>query len=460
MAHLTLFERLIIDTMLKACATFYAIARALSRPTSTIVREIKNRSVECLKSLPHRIINRCIHRDDCPKQHVCAHCTRKGLQMKTHLCRLCNLCNNYCSSFVEYTCEKLNHPPFVCNGCHDKNKCVLRKKFYIPDAAQKVYQTRLSETRRGITISEKELLDLDALLSSQLKKGQSIYSIWVNNQDRFPLDIKSVYRLINLGALRKTKRADLPQACKRAASKRKGIDHKVDKTCRIGRTYEDYQEYINSNPGLRIVQMDTVESVKGSKVLLTLLFCPFNFMLGFLLESKTSACVCDAFKNIHELLKKKFGQEEALELFMTLFPLILTDNGTEFSNPNAIEKDTQGNVLTRIFYCHPNASYEKGRIERNHVEVRKILPKGSSYFQAIDFNSLTQADISLALSHINSYVRKTLHGKSPYELFTKEFGEEVAHLFSIERIASQEIILKPELLGLTQKLKETMTLNN
>ena len=135
---------------------------------------------------------------------------------------------------------------------------------------------------------------------------------------------------------------------------------------------------------------------------------------------------------VWEVLGKKY--------FIELFPVILTDNGSEFTNPAAIEFDEENNRRTHLFYCHPSSPFEKGAIENNHEFIRRVLPKGSS------FDNLEQKDIQLMLNHINSYGRKKLNNKSPYEALAFLHGEEVLRRFEAELIPPQAIILKPELL--------------
>jgi hypothetical protein len=117
----------------------------------------------------------------------------------------------------------------------------------------------------------------------------------------------------------------------------------VDKSCRIGRTYQDFQNYLEQHPDTPIVQMDSVEGCKGGKVLLTIFFTQSNVMLMYLRNHNTSQSVIDVFNSLYETLGR--------ETFMRLFPVILTDNGSEFSNPRAIEYDASGQMRTKLFYC-------------------------------------------------------------------------------------------------------------
>lgn len=446
--RLTDMDRHNIESMLKEGSSVYAIAKALSRPVTTITREIKAHAVESNKGAAYRVSNRCAFKMQCSKRNICAHCP---YDEKRH-CKFCRLCNSNCPDFVEQKCERLDNPPFVCNGCKNERKCVLRKRFYIHSVAHESYKTTLSESRSGANISEGERLAFDSLLHDLTDKGQSVYAAMTNNPDKFSISLKTCYRYINSGLL-STKRHELPRACSMKPRSSKSVEHKIDKQCRIGRMREDYLKFIDRNPGLRVVQMDTVEGVKGGKTLLTLMFNPFGFMLAFLLESKTSECVIEVFKEIRSKLKSRYGEDGGREMFAKLFPVILTDNGTEFSNPAKIEFDDDGSRLSFLFYCNPRASYEKAECERNHVEVRRVLPKGTRYHEATSFNELTQDDVSLMMSHINSYIRKGING-IPYDLFTNEYGVDIASLFGISRINPNDVILKPSLLGIEVKVKE------
>ena len=94
--------------------------------------------------------------------------------------------------------------------------------------------------------------------------------------------------------------------------------------------------------------------------------------------------------------------------------VILTDNGSEFSNPKAIEygHEKNGRLRTQIYYCDAGCPYQKGAIEVNHGLIRRVVPKGTG------FNHLVQEDITRMMNHINSYKRKKLNNRSPYETFS------------------------------------------
>lgn len=199
------------------------------------------------------------------------------------------------------------------------------------------------------------------------------------------------------------------------------------KECLNGRRYSDYLKYIQENPDTAIVEMDSVEGEKGGKVLLTLHFVSSSFMLAFIRNNNDSQSVIDIFNDI----QRKIG----LELFRKLFPIILTDNGSEFSNPKKIEYDNNGNQRTKIFYCEPGHPDQKGSCEVNHEMIRKIFKKGES------FDDYSQKDISLMMSHINSYSRKKLNNNKPIKIFNFLYGENTSSYFEIFEIDANDITL-------------------
>lgn len=160
-------------------------------------------------------------------------------------------------------------------------------------------------------------------------------------------------------------------------------------------------------------------------------------MLAFLRDANTSQSVIDVFEWLDDCLGGK--------LFNQLFPIIVTDNGSEFSNPKKIEYrnypvEGYGFRRTSIYYCDAGCPYQKGAIEVNHELIRRVLPKGTS------FDNLTQKDVTRMMDHINSYKRKKLNDRSPYEMFSFHNGEEVLKLLGCTPVAAEDILLKPTLL--------------
>jgi len=423
--HLTDEERLKIEQWLKQRVSIKQIAQWLGKSTSTISREIRKRSLPSDKYAPHRVHNRCAKRTDCQRRYLCEDkpgCTKR--------CSLCNLCNGLCPDFEEQICYRLFDPPYVCNGCVDEHHCVLRKSYYLNKKAHEAYREMLVESRTGANITEDELLILDELVSPLVKRGQSVHHIATHNADQLNVSEKSIYRYV-AGGLLTARNIDLPRVCRIKPRNAKPVQHKVDTSCRIERSYADFQKLMEHS-NASVIEMDSVIGRIGGKVLLTLLFKSCDFMLAFIRDRNTSQSVIDRFNTMYELL--------GADCFRNMFPVILTDNGSEFSNPKALEFDAQGNRRTSIFYCDPYASFQKPNVELNHEFIRKVLPKGTS------FDHLVQDDINLMMSHINSYSREKLNDKSPLEMFSFLYGHSVLKKLGLHMVPPNEILLKPSLL--------------
>lgn len=425
--HLTDSDRLEIEHGLRHGLSIKKIAAKIGKHHSTVAREIRARSLASNKGAFGRLSNRCLSRRSCEKSQLCMDhpdCVKR--------CSFCRLCNTVCPAFKEDICAKLSAPPYVCNGCKEEPRCILRKRYYLHNPAHKNYRDLLVGARDGANITEDELLALDALVSPLVRQGQSVHHILSNHPDRFDLHEKTVYRYIAGGLLR-AKNGDMPRVCMLKPRSRKPVEHKVDTKCRIGRTYADYQAFMNTAPDTRTVEMDSVIGRVGGKAILTLMFPWCGLMLAFLRDRNDALSVTERFG----WLWKTLGAQR----FKALFPLLLTDNGSEFSNPLALEVDPDGTPRSRLFYCDPRATNQKARIERNHEFLRMILPKGTS------FDHLAQDALDRVMSNINSYSRPSLGDKAPFDLFAFAYGIEVLESLGLRRVPANQIILKPALLG-------------
>lgn len=426
--HLNFDNRLDIEKYLKNNYSLSEIARELNRHKSTISREIILRSNLSKKGCYGRNYNACIYRYDCDLKKICGndYCSNK----RNKFCRFCDICNNNCDYFSEDICSKLSKSPYVCNGCDDRRKCTLTKKFYSAKDAQKDYEGVLVESRSGIEMSPEELQRINDIVTPLVNNGQSIHHIHSNNKDSFMVSEKTLYNYIDKQII-SAKNIDLPRKIKYRPRKKFQMGYKVDKSCLKNRRYDDYLEFIKENKDISIVQMDTVEGRKGGKVLLTIHFTDTSFMLMFLRDANDSRSVTECFRWVYDAI----GSAE----YRTLFPVLLTDNGSEFSDPDKIEI-IDGEKLTNVFYCYPYSAFLKPEIENNHELIRRIIPKGKS------MDKLTQDDIRLVMSHVNSYTRKKLNDHSPFDAFSTRYGFKLIDVLGIERISPNDIILNPNLL--------------
>jgi IS30 family transposase len=426
--HFLLEERITIQNGLNSCKSFKAIANQLGKAPSSISREVRRHIEQKASGGYGRQFNDCINRSSCTLENVC----QGAFQCSRKLCRNCKKCKDFCSAYSKEICQRLTKTPYVCNGCEERLKCTLEKSLYKAVTAEEEAKLLLCESRSGISLDEDEIQRLDAIVTPLVLQGQSIHHICCSNKDSIMSSERTIYNYVNDRVLT-AKNIDLPRKVRYRPRKKAKTRFKVDKTCVFGRNYNDFLAFMKNMEDAAVVQMDTVEGRKGGKVLLTLSFVNSSFMWAYLRDANTSKSVTDIFQMLWEVLGKKY--------FMELFPVILTDNGSEFSNPVAIEFDEENKRRTNLFYCHPSSPFEKGSIENNHEFLRRILPKGTSFDQLKQ-----EKDIQLMLNHINSYQRKKLNNKSPYETFAFLHGEEILRRLGAEFISPQDIILKPELL--------------
>ena len=427
--HLTLLNREDIEKLLKLGFKFYQIADNIQKHPTTISKEILNNRTEHKPSLFNNKYNYCKHKSTCSLKNICnSNCHSE--------CRHCNKCNSVCSQYELDMCPKLLKPPYVCNSCPSYAQCRKIKYVYIANEAQKKYESTLSSSREGINISEEQLQKLDDLISPLVKQGQSIKLIYRNHKEEIPCKVNCLYNYIDLGLL-SIKNIDLPRRVKykiRSNKNKTSNNNKKDYSYRINRTYDDFQNMLKENQNTHIVEMDTVigTNEKG-KVLLTLLFREFNFMIARLLPDKSSKSVKNELDNIERII--------GTDLYKRVFKYILTDNGGEFQKPEELEKSIDGTQRSSIYYCEPNRSDQKAKVEKNHEYIRYIIPKGTS------MDKYNQTDIDLMMSHINSTAREVLNYAIPYDMASIYLGKNTLKKLNFKKILPDDIILKPYLIG-------------
>lgn len=424
--HLTLDQRGIIAKLLELNYSFKAIARELGKDPTTIAKEVRRHIIFKRTGAFGNPYNACRHRLACDHRLLCSDC---HLAKPLNFCRRCKFCNSFCPDFQRQTCPRHNKPPYVCNGCDRLTRCTLEKRFYHAAPAHAEYKAVLGEARQGIALTEEQVQRLDAIVSPLIQKGQSLNHICACNLDSLMVSKSTLYRLIDFN-LFSARNIDMPRKVRYARRKTKR-QFKVDKTCRIGRTYENFRHFLNQNPHLPLVEMDTVEGKRSGSVLLTLHFVKAEFMLAFLREANDSQSVINILEELYRLLGR--------DTFRQLMPVLLTDNGSEFSNPLAIEFDQKGQPRTNLFYCDPSSPGQKGSAEKNHEFIRYFIPKGTS------MDGFSQAQISRMMDNINSYCRQSLGNQCPYDMMAFLYGHNLLNALGIYKIPPNEVIMNPSL---------------
>ena len=388
--HMTLQQRIQIETNLKVNSTCKHIAKEIGMDERTVSREIRIRR-NCEKNGRYGVYNKY---DDTP-------------------------------------CKKIEKFPFVCNGCEKRSSCCKKYKYYYyATVAQENYEILLVDSRVGLDMDLEEKEVFDTVIKEGTNNGQSLYHIVTNNPEKIHCSVSTAYRIIH-DKKTITQRLDLRRSVK--LKPRNHYAYKEDnRAIREGRKYQDFILEYNKHPFSILVEMDTVEGPKDQEeCLLTLHIVNTHFMIAKMLKKQDKECVTQAFMELRS--------ELGIELYKKLFQFILTDRGTEFCDPVAIETDfATGERIANVYFCNSYASYQKGALEENHEIIRYVIPK-KTYF-----NDLDQDKVNLMLSHINSYARKSL-GTTPYELTKLLIGDEFLEKEKIRPIT-------PDLVNVTTKL--------
>lgn len=407
--HLTLEERKIIQVGIEKSSTKAAIARTIGKDATTIAKEIRN----------HRVLK---PRNAYSRPVVCD-------RMKT-----CHVkpCLKKCNSYVEPVCKRRDKSPGACNKCEKAQRCHFDKYYYSADAAHKEYRTVLSDCREGLDLTTKARDEIAEIISPLLKQGQSVHQIFSAHPE-IEISQRTLYSYIESGVFKDfgVDCFSLKEQVNRKQFKQKYKKRKEPANYN-GRRFADFLKFREDNPEVPVTQMDTVYNNPSGPYLQTFLFEKTSFMIGFLHQQKTSQSMANSIN----LLQQRLGAE----LFSKLFPLLLTDRGTEFEKYQLFEQNQCGETRLLIFYCDPMQSSQKPHVENNHNYIRDIIP--NSY----PLDNLTQEDIDLMFSHINSTPRRALGDKSPLEVFSFMYGEEAVSHLNIRAIPRDDVILKPSLI--------------
>ena len=406
--HLSLEDRKIIQDGIENELTKVEIAKRIGKDPTTVSKEIKNRR----KLKPRNPFNNPIT------------CTKF---------KQCGICHGKCSEYEEIKCLRRDRKVGACNLCPNSSKCKLDKYFYYAKQAHENYLYTLSDSREGINLTTKEMFEIIDIIKPLLKKGQSVYQI-VKNHPELNISVKSLYKYIECGLFKDYGIDNFSLRRQVSMKKRKTLKKRKEPVNYEGRKYKDYLKFIEDNPTVSTTQMDTVYNQQSGPYIQTFIFQNTGLMIGFLHTEKTSESMASSLDKLQKTLEDDYYK---------LFSLLLTDRGSEFEKHELFEVNTEtGEIRTNIFYCDPQTPSQKPNVENNHNYVRDIIPNKKS------IKHLTQKDIDLMFSHINSAPRASLNGKTPYEAFEFLYGNEILKKLNIQKIEKDMVTLQPYLLNI------------
>lgn len=408
--HLTLDDRKSIQDGIEQRLSKTAIARSIGKDPSTVSKEIlKRRTLKPRNRFNSLVI--CSNFKTCSKPR--------------------KFCSEDCPNYIEQTCNLRDRSIGACNRCDKINQCRIDHYFYNARQAHEAYLFHLSDSRQGVNLSETQRLLIAQTLSPLLKKGQSLYQILASHPE-IDLSVKSLYTYIEGGVFKEFGIDNFSLRRQVSMRERKKLKKRREPVNYDGHTFSDYLDFISSHPFVPTTEMDTVYNHQDGPYIQTFSFQNTSLMIGILHQEKTSEAMASSLDFFQDLL----GAE-----YFRLFSLLLTDRGTEFAKVSLFESNAvTGQSRTNIFYCDPQTPSQKPHVENNHHYVRNILPNGRN------LRNLTQKELNLMFSHINSVPRRILGGRTPYEVFAFFYGEELLHKLGIQRIEPDAVTLQPYLL--------------
>lgn len=391
--HLTLNDRLAIQSGIENNITKTAIAKLIGKDNSTVGKEIKL----------HRILK--------PSR------------------RFSILSND---AFKE-SCARRDRSPGACNGCDFFSVCKNARYLYDAQKAHNQYQTSLSSSREGIMLTPDQVRSIGKIIAPLIKQGQSISQIYMTHRSKLLVNEKTMYNYIEQGVFRDYDIINLSLKEKVNRKPRK-TKHKVRKSPAnyTGHTYSDYLELMAQSEFASTIEMDTLYNAPQGPFIQTLILTDCKVMIGFLHESRTSENMSSSLN----VLQERLGTER----FKRIMNPILADRGSEFVKHKLFEFDANGNRRTLIYYCDPMCPHQKPHVENNHNYVRDILPNG------YDLSKITQDDVNEMFLHINNTPRKSKGNRTPIELMQFLYPDDfeiMLEAFNLSVLDRDQVVLNP-----------------
>ena len=416
-SHLNYEDRKIIQTGIENGSTKISIADTIGKDNSTIGKEIAL----------HRTL-----KSKCPLPLEC--------KVYQH-CKLGRNCTIACPKYVPFKCKRRDRSPGACNGCSNYTKCRFDKYWYDACTAEKEYREELVDARQGVNLTTSEAKAIADVVGPLLNRGISPYSV-IRSHPELGICEKTLYNYIEAGILNAfgVDAFSLRRQLSRKLPRQKAVQYKKreDRSFLKGRTFKEYKEYTAEHPNAGIVQMDTVyNDGSNGPFIQTFKFIGIPFFFALFHLNKTAADMVSGVNTLETIL--------GYDLFNKYVEVLLTDRGGEFYSAYDLEFRPDGTRRTRVFYCDPMRSGQKGTLENNHIELRYILPKESDLF-ALGLTG--QKPLDLICAHLNSVNKESLHGKSHFDCLAF-FAPDLFQRFTdygLEVIPCDEILLKPGLI--------------
>lgn len=347
-------------------------------------------------------------------------------------------------SVPEDACPRLLSWPHVCNGCKYRRYHCTRKWRceYSAARAQGLSEELLASARRGFNRDKDEFERIMDAIRADVGRGLSPAQISLARAAEFSVHPTTIYRWIEAGYAGMSNMDLLRKVGykKRKEGKGKATPHGPE------RSYAAFMR-LDEESRAAACEMDTVIGKRNDlQCLLTLYLRPYKFQVALLLPEKSSSAVTAAL----DMLEKAIGKSA----FQRFFGHVLTDNGTEFADFASIEKSALPGKKNRckVYYCDVRASQQKAGCEKNHVELRRFLPKG----RGISFDNLVAADAAALMSQANSMPRPSLGGMCPIQMLLAAHprsGRRLLDALGVELVAYGQLELSVKAINHARRLR-------
>ena len=435
--HMDKDSRVAIEEGIRNGDSCREIARVVGVSPSTVTREVRvNRTVtERPRRDGAKLSVRCARYRECARVGVaCEGCTTGYVR-----CRDCRTrsCIDSCPDFELRMCPATEAWPHVCQSpCPKRSHCTFPRVRYRAEEAQASYEARLSSSRSGVDLTEAELELVNAVVAPLVRQGQSFEAICASHPE-LGVSARTLYNYQADGIL-ETSDVELPRKARvRPRRRKKGKERGRPRIDRAGREYGDFLALPEEDLA-RAVQGDSVCGRQGdAHDILSLHLVARRFQLYLRKGHADPAAAVHALDLVEVALGSR-GRFEAV------FGVLLLDRGVEFDDFEAIEDSClePGGRRCRVYYCDPQESNQKSQCERNHEQLRRILPKGRT-----DMDALTDADVGVCCSHVNSYPLASLGGVSPIDNLGALVPPEALAELGVLRLDPDEVVLRPSLMA-------------
>jgi len=434
--HLTKENREVIEAGVREGASSRKIGKQIDVSASTVTREVKTNRIVREKKAPvgAKLSIRCAKYRDCQASGTaCEKCSTRLTACKD--CRT-RSCIGSCPDFVRAMCPTTGSWPYVCPPhCAKRPHCSYPKCSYGAAEAHGAYLARLKASREGANVTPEQLEAMDGLVTPLVRQGQSFEAIWATHAHELPVGVRSAYNYQERGLLT-TAHVELPRKvrCRPRTPREKGAGR--ERIERTGRTFDDFKA-LPIEEQARVVQADSVEGFQGSAQDILSLHLVARAFQFYLLKRHADPAAVVAWLDVME---RASGSREAFE---AAFGVLLADRGVEFDDWEGMERSCMepGERRCRVFYCDAMQTNQKSEAERNHEQLRRILPKSRS-----DFDRLSVFDVAVCSSHVNSYPSAGRAGKCPFDLIGSLVPQSLLDELGIERMAPDDVVLKPYLM--------------